>query len=367
MNKTIVHISVSPLVKPLAEALHIETCQKLGYTVVYLDLSQSIGLDKNKHNTTYSEIIKELGSFNELEQFLSQFSPRKTLLNLQLFKSKEAIPLIIKTQSFGLKKTFFDIDNFPEPSWKKKLRSLKFNFFPFPIMPDFVFRTGGYSPFSFPRAVKIYPLNHPSYDLIIASDFLGKTNIGNKAVFIDQSLPSHPDFNLLGGNDISFENYYKTISSFLLKIQKMYGFEPIIAAHPKIDVDTSEIYGVKLIKGQTESLIRESSLVLMHSSYASSSAVILRKPILFITNNAILNSIQGPYVLSQTKKLSDSLGQQVINTDEIDNITIPEINKIKYDQYELNFLTTRGTKMFQSKDLIEKYLAEIFENLQVLS
>ncbi|MXV39004.1 hypothetical protein GO491_10020 [Flavobacteriaceae bacterium Ap0902] len=160
----------------------------------------------------------------------------------------------------------------------------------------------------------------------------------NYIVFLDNALPSHPDFLRAGVETISSEIYYDKMNKFFDQLEEAFNCEVVIAAHPKSTY--SEQYGSrKIIYSKTASLVKDCQFVINHYSSTMSFACLFKKPILYIYTNEFLDSnnytLQRIYnrILFQSayfKMSSINIDQYKGNT----NI----INSISNQVYE-NFIT----------------------------
>ena len=147
-------------------------------------------------------------------------------------------------------------------------------------------------------------------------------DIGSYALSIDQSAPSHPDYETHNNTPPVSENkYYKSMNSFFDFFEKKTGLDIVIAGHPRRSPEASNCWnGRRQITGKTHELIRQSSIVLSHYSTALSFAIIYRKPILIVTTNEYLNSYRKYQFLS----FSETLNIDIINVDNYDENEITD-------------------------------------------
>ena len=142
------------------------------------------------------------------------------------------------------------------------------------------------------------------YDIFLAN----KKKIKNdKIIFLDSNILFNTDFKIhKTRKPISENSYIKQINIFFEGIEKDLQKKIIIAANPKSNVKKiSKIFNNrKVLINKTFDLIRESKLVIAHKSTAISFAVLLKKPILFITSNEINKTWFGDDIKDQAKLLS---------------------------------------------------------------
>jgi len=143
------------------------------------------------------------------------------------------------------------------------------------------------------------------YDLYLKE----KNNLFSKrpiAVFIDQYLPFHPDnINAWVKPSISPDKYHSLLNKFFKLIEDQLGLKVIIAAHPRSNYENHPNYfkGRKCIRGQSVKLIRESKLVLSHSSTALNFANLFYKPVVLLTvSKNHYNNYRRDYIKTKHSK-----------------------------------------------------------------
>lgn len=143
------------------------------------------------------------------------------------------------------------------------------------------------------RVVSAHALD---YDL-----FLGKDESGTEEryiVFVDQCLPSHPDFSVLKSTfPVTPERYYNSLRKFFDLVEAQVGMPVVIAAHPRADYDQNiQWFGSRrVVRNRTVELVRHASLVLLHYSTALNFAVLGNVPMVFLTTNELELSV-GPTI-----------------------------------------------------------------------
>ena len=86
------------------------------------------------------------------------------------------------------------------------------------------------------------------------------------------------------------DNYYPVINLGLHEIGKSLKLNIKIAAHPKSNFGIMQKkYNHPLFENKTFELIRDADVVVSHSSTALEWAVIMKKPIIFVTTDEIQN------------------------------------------------------------------------------
>lgn len=173
----------------------------------------------------------------------------------------------------------------------------------------------------------------------------------NQVVFLDQNLPNHPDFDIVGEKKINSEKYYKQLNSFFDYIEKVFNTKVIIAAHPKSNYLPETFGGRKIVKNQTATEIKKSKLILASYSTITGLGIVENKPIILIENNDF-----SEFMKSKVKKIAEVLDVIIINMDVFD-YKLPElnINKEKYKKYYNEYLGD-GINLKSAKDSILEFI-----------
>ena len=139
---------------------------------------------------------------------------------------------------------------------------------------------------------------------------------------------------------VSEEKYFPALDSFFSLFEQYTKTEIIIGAHPKSDYENHNNnfwYGRTYHKDKTYELIRDCKYVLAHTSTAISYAVILKKPIIFLTSNEYVKSFDNYRVHGYAKYFNQPLfnidNQKKINfKSDLKNIDHKIYNKY-FDDY----------------------------------
>lgn len=115
------------------------------------------------------------------------------------------------------------------------------------------------------------------------------------AVFLDQLLPSHPDYLACGVDPfIEADDYYPGLREIFGAIETKYSCVIIVAAHPRYELshmETAVHFGGRLVlKNQTPLLIANCCLVIAHTSTALSFGVLAGKPLLLIDSSKFVGT-----------------------------------------------------------------------------
>ncbi|AVQ26775.1 hypothetical protein C4N20_01300 [Fusobacterium ulcerans] len=174
----------------------------------------------------------------------------------------------------------------------------------------------------------------------------------NQIVFLDQDLPNHPDFDILGEKKINSKKYYKQLNNFFDYIEKIFSAKIIIAAHPKSNYSLETFNGRKIVKNQTATEIKKSKLILASYSTTIGLGTIENKAIILIENNDF-----SEFMKSKVKKIAEVLDIIIINMDVFAYKNIPKlrINKEKYQKYYNEYLGD-GINLKSAKDSILQFI-----------
>jgi hypothetical protein len=142
------------------------------------------------------------------------------------------------------------------------------------------------------------------YDQVLR---LGPAGPGKGAVFLDEYLPYHPDYERLGHAPyVTPSNYFPPLNRFFSSVERALGAPVTIAAHPRAHYDRQQFDGRAIVRGKTAELVRDAALVLAHASYSINFAVLYKKPVVFLTTPELDKSPEGPLVRSYAAALGQS-------------------------------------------------------------
>jgi hypothetical protein len=294
----------------------------------------------------------------KIRQYLKQKKCVRTLITAghipQPHKKKLLYRLLdLVTWDFH-KKILLKISNLREN--KKKILSSN-------ILPDMVvFLNENGQTIELLQIKHIVKAHYRDYDeyLTLKDDYKEKEPY---AVYLDQALLHHPDFEYAGEKIlVSEDTFYKPLNKFFDFFEKASGQKVVYAAHPmsKYDQHPSLLAGRTSIQGQTAELIRDCSIVFCHYSTAISFAALWNKPIVFLTTKEINRSIGGPMLSSCASffsKLPINL-QTVrnISKDEIEKWFLP--NKKACEDYVRLYIKCPGSSDQNSWEIISLYIRD---------
>jgi len=173
--------------------------------------------------------------------------------------------------------------------------------------------------FFFSDSKQIIPAHSFDYDIYMELKDTQQKTIGQYAVFIDQDFIYHPNFEFLKIKHFVTEaNYYSALEAFFLDYELKTGIPVVVAVHPRSRYDLHpHLYkGRTLNKGKTAELIRDSKLVLLHTSTALSYAVLWNKPFIFLTTNELNSS---SYTFNALKIFGQLFSKELLNMNDYDD------------------------------------------------
>jgi hypothetical protein len=182
----------------------------------------------------------------------------------------------------------------------------------------------------------------------------------NHAVFIDPLEPMFQGDSLAMGYKVptSVENYYPSICNFFNHIEKQLDTKIKIAAHPKSNHPPYPNYFGRreTLRGETFGMIKNARFVIAHASNAIQFAILLRKPVLFLTTREFENN---KMFSGDIKAYAHSVGKEPINLDEpltIDWEKELQVDEKKYDYYINRYIKKRGTEEINSWQILTNRL-----------
>ena len=148
-------------------------------------------------------------------------------------------------------------------------------------------------------------------------------------VFLDEDICFHRDY--LYEKLAPFatpDKYYEPLRNFFETLKAKYGFDVIVAAHPRsIYEELPDYFGDRpVIKGKTVELVKRSSFVIAHSTTSISYAVLFRKPIIFVITDELKASAQGKVI----EKIASQFNKKAINLN--DNFDVDWAKELLIDE-----------------------------------
>jgi hypothetical protein len=152
---------------------------------------------------------------------------------------------------------------------------------------------------------------------------------GPYAVFLDQAVDCHPDFYLNGFQPPVTSQYKSDMCDFFSALQAKFGFDVVIATHPK-SPDDRKFGEYRMIKGQTDWLIKNADLVIGHFSTAIGLAVIMNKPICIVQTSELEREPWTKFAINAFARELDIPVQMATNVSKSDfSIEIADTSRFK--------------------------------------
>lgn len=180
---------------------------------------------------------------------------------------------------------------------------------------------------------------------------------GAYAVFLDEDVVHHPDYEHSGLRAPATDAYYPAMQRLFAEIEHRYGLKVIVAAHPKSRYDLRpNLWGpYEVILGQTPELVRDARLVLCHMSTSITFAVLWRRPLLFLTSRELDRSYMQPYMTS----ISSQLNAPVVNIDGEAYDRMPsnfEVDIAAYERYRERYIKRAASPELPAWEIFAAYV-----------
>lgn len=174
----------------------------------------------------------------------------------------------------------------------------------------------------------------------------------NYIVFLDEAIFNHPDNYQIEPEYLlplkkNINTYFKDLNIFFDNLESYTNNKIVIAAHPRgfLNFDYENYFkGRRIIRNNTYELIKNSKLVLAHSSTAVAYAVILKKPIIFLSSSLMFDIGYFPKILS----FSIETGGKIIEINNKNNINFNDLFIRDFSLYK-NYLN-KFVKSSKSKN-----------------
>ena len=382
--KKIIVICRIPLTLKLVKDFYINELIEKGFKVEYWNVAS---LFYNDEHIDIPDIVnanyyRKVCSYEEFKSFIMNEDKSTTLfiaqewftfktlrffreLSLQHcfigFYERPGFPMNLEKTPISIRHLFV-LDKYREYSYKlftKIITKLALKF-KYASPPNIVFAAGNAVSEITKRFADIIDINHFDYDVYILNDKRIERLIdGDYCVFLDEYLPYHSDFAILGMPSVNPENYFIEINDFFQRIEEKYNLEVVIASHPKSDYSNNPYKGRKIFKYKTLDLVKYSKCVVAHASTSLSFAVMYNKPLLFIYTDDYAYTYRNT-LINFVKKIALILGTCSFNIKnklpEYEEL-FKEPNKDKNNSFINNYLSAARYKDKLSEDIIADYLA----------
>lgn len=198
----------------------------------------------------------------------------------------------------------------------------------------------------FGPATEVVPAHMHDYDIYLACRNRPTAGFDRPtAVFLDEYLPFHPDYERHGRPpDASPEEYFPSLNRFFATLEMRLGLRVVVAAHPRSQYEHTSVFaGRSIVKGRTAELVRAADLVLAHASTSVNFAVLFAKPIVFISSDALDRSPMRGYI----HMLAEELSRPLVNVDHAAPDAIAglsrDVAEPRYAAFVDRYLKVKGT------------------------
>tara|TARA_A100001035_G_scaffold270597_1_gene257872 strand:+ start:1332 stop:2477 length:1146 start_codon:yes stop_codon:yes gene_type:complete len=339
----------------------------------FINISYDSYFNQNKQKNLINKISKILKN-NKIDLFIDLIFPID--LNIINEKYKQNLKYIFEIRElikkFNVKSLRF---NYPLlGSWSltpwvylsyfklfiKMIQNLLLkNYYKFP-KSNFVCITGEQGKFEIYK-FGVKKLYFPHFDYLIYKKAKKKLSTNkNYFLYLDQNIQHSHDRKLVNFES-NFSNFEKEINKFLMILKKKYNTEIIIASHPKRDLNKQTILtkNWKIIKGDTAKLVYNSDLVIAHDTMSVNYAVLMLKPLIFISTNQLEKSFYSKTISNYSKYFY----KRKINVSEINEKDLElsksklfSLNKHRYGQYKNNLIISLKNKDLKFSKIIKKII-----------
>jgi len=231
------------------------------------------------------------------------------------------------------------------------------------------------------KSLEFYPSMHPfskNIEILWAHALDYNIFLGNgtsksedycdkkKVVFLDIGAPKFIGDDLALGRSpiLSNERYYPSLCRFFYKVEKEQGVKIEIAAHPRSDhASYPDYFGQrKTIRGKTFQMIKDAEFIIAHGSTAVNFAVLLQKPIIFITTDEYDNN---PYRSGDSiRAFAACFGKIAINVDQdlfIDWDKELRVDEGLYADYKHCYIKKNGSEELVTWQILANRLKNLYE------
>lgn len=311
---------------------------------------------------------------------------------LYLLLRRSQLPFVMLVVNAVPEPTFLDHFWYPGSSIHRKLdglarfvvhrfRGLKSHFAmkkrgPELRWPDYVLAGGSHAasrkqqkltgPFDPSRYIWAHTLDYDTYLKMEESKPETDLGEGQFAVFVDQMLPGHPDFAVIGLEPyVAPDRYYPALRKFFDSVEDRTGIEVRIAAHPRSSYpkDFDGFGERRIIAGQTPLLVKYCSLFLTHFSTSVNFANLWHKPLFFFQLEC-MNSYSRAMSLAAAR----AHGQRSVLVDPRNNPTarfpfesLKLLTRPNYEGYRDRYIRKSGSpQQYTYKILYERLLSDGF-------
>lgn len=200
------------------------------------------------------------------------------------------------------------------------------------------------------------------YDFFIQEEQFKSNKNSNYLVFLDEDGPYHVNFISSDTKPYVTEDcYYPVIDLGLNEMAKSLKLNIKIAAHPRSNYAAKQKkYNQLILENKTFELIRGADLVVAHASTALGWAVIMKKPIIFVTTDEIQNASYAKNYAKNIDNFATILGKKVVNLSQLSSVNnwsdYLNIDNEKYEKYIENYIKTKGSPDKLAWDIVIEHI-----------
>jgi len=347
---------------------YLEAINK-NHTLKIWDLSYIYG-DKSKENNTRGDVCY-IHTIEELQSSIEHLQVNGPILFLYLMvarRLKQIRKYITGTGKYSLR---IDKESYGEffrrEAYKYYYKELTFvekvksTLICQPLLRTGVFiLRNGKKPFqhlmsplnSYPESNQYFhPMHQVNYDETKkATEEHGEKIVTEKyALFIDTALANHPAYDKNGWYTDK-NMYFDNLNMYFERFEQETGLKVVIAAYPKVTYNGAEFGAREIFYNKTAELIRDAEVILAHTSSTLFSAVLMRKPIVFLFYEEMKNDASRPFYFC-IKYMAEVLGQKLDNM-KYDCSTAWSVNVPKYEAYEKKYILVDEKKKLSNSEII---------------
>jgi hypothetical protein len=387
MVTKVIYIGYQPLTQKVKEDFYFDIVLENGFEVGYWDLSPIYFPNILKDNLS-EEYISKISTFSELERLIALQNNEICIYILHITYEYRVIKLFRLLTQYNCKTSFFargalpicgDISSNKVKIMKALNPMLLLNFIKNKYATylkligrikfyDLVFSAGelGYLSIGCGSQIdklnsKFININSTDFDTFFDNVTVKKSIKKKYCLFLDEYLPHHPDFILLGIKAVPADVYYSTLNDFFKIIEEKYNLEVVIAAHPKAlgYKKQNPFNGRDVFFNDTARLTKFSEFTLTHLSTSQSFSVLNNKPILSLTSDCLKNVM--PQYNRFISYMSDVLGSSFVNVDHflINELNVSNTDNLKYEDYKYKYLTSAISEKENSPDIFIKTISQL--------
>jgi hypothetical protein len=208
------------------------------------------------------------------------------------------------------------------------------------------------------KSAELVSINSSDYDRCLVEKSSSKKTSERYVLFLDEYLPFHPDFEMLGIRTLDSLKYYSSLNSFFRKIENEYDLKIIIAGHPKAELYKRQDFFEEreVFFGKTVELVKDCEFVIAHMSTSIGYSVVFDKKIILTYTNDLFRVMWPQFNI--IKYFSKTLDTPFINIDDYLIADVEkEIDKESYNNFIYNYMTSRGNENVKSYSLVKKHLS----------